>query len=224
MLPRPRSLFADVFLQDSTLPLSFFSYQLASSKRLCKLPHHTCLNHWTVQKSPTMTRWWTTGRKRNLKSNSTAQSPSWEAKRCSTNQESLTLYGTWRFITIFTMDRILNHINPSHFTIILPMAWCCKWPNLVFRLEFYMHRHLLYAWYVSHPLHPSFDCPNSVWWTAQIKKLLIMQLPSVLLLLHLSQVQTFSWTPVLKYLQSVIPSFKSVTTATNYRIMETELR
>lgn len=81
--------------------------------------------------------------------------------------------------------------------------------NSGFSTKFCMHCYFLYAWYMSHPLHPlSFDCPKSVWWTAQINKLLIMQLPFVLLLLRLSQVQTFSSTPVLKHLQSVIPWFK----------------
>lgn len=147
-------VFTDVFLQNSSSSWSLSSYQLANSKPLSKLPHHVGLNQWILLESPTMTSWWAMGRKRKIKSSTLHNTKSpWEANSCSASQKSPIMYETWRLITMSTTTQpctiYRNHINPSHFTIILSMPWCCQWPMQVFQLKCHMHCLTLYAWYIS---------------------------------------------------------------------------
>jgi hypothetical protein len=100
-----------------------------------------------------------------------------------------TLYGTRRFITVFTRARhwslswardILSTPFPPCFSKIHSNIFFLStdWWSLHVRYSdqsFVSVSHLSYACYVSRPSHPPFDYPNNIWWSVQVMKLITMQ-------------------------------------------------
>jgi len=118
--------------------------------------------------------------------------PSWEAYSHSASQVISCLYGTRRFIIVFTGTATGPYPEPDSSTPHLPTIFSLRsilissfHLRLVllsvlflscFRPKFCIHLSSLHAYYMHHPSHyPWFHDPNNIWWSLQDMKLLIMQ-------------------------------------------------
>jgi len=68
-----------------------------------------------------------------------------------------------------------HNFSPTSFPVILILSSYLS-PALLNGLPIRFSAQILYAFLISYASHPSwFDHPNSIWWSMQVMKLLIMQ-------------------------------------------------